>query len=215
MGGMNSGRKNQGGKRTTEDCRSLDVRQFQRDWLLDNGKSFGWNWTRNGEKMASIQVRAEIGRLILEYRHQHGEGEWKSVNYPVKIVWTPCNYGGLRAWFNCPANGCGRRVAKIFLGSAGIFACRHCYQLAYASQRENADDRATRQAAKIRDRLGWQPGILNGPGDKPKGMHWQTYQRLVFEHDTFVNQSLAWMAKRLGHVPGVLDNIGLTLPSQM
>ena len=52
MGGMSSGRKNQCGKRTTEDCRSLDVRQFQRDGLLDDGKSFGWNWTRNGEKMA-------------------------------------------------------------------------------------------------------------------------------------------------------------------
>lgn len=197
MGGMNSGRKNQGGKRTTEDCRSLDVRQFQRDGLLDNGKSFGWNWTRNGEKMASIQVRIEVDRLILEYRHQHGEAEWKSVNYPVKVVWTPCNYGGLRAWFNCPANGCGRRVAKIFLGSAGIFACRHCYQLAYASQRENADDRAMRKAAKIRDRLGWQPGILNGTGDKPDGMHWKTYLRLVNEHDAFTNISLLGMQRQI------------------
>ena len=205
MGGMNSGRRDQGGKKTTEDCRSLDVRQFQRDGLLDNGKSFGWNWTRNGEKMASIQIRAEIGRLILEYRHQHGEGEWKSVNYPVKIGWTPCNYGGLRAWFNCPANGCGRRVAKIFLGSAGIFACRHCYQLAYDSQRESADDRATRQAGKIRDRLGWEPGILNGHGITPKGMHWPTYQRLVFEHDAFVNISLIRMQKQIQMMSASLE----------
>ena len=205
MGGMNSGRRDQGGKKTTEDCRSLDVRQFQRDGLLDNGKSFGWNWTRNGEKMASIQVRAEIGRLILEYRHQHGEGEWKSVNYPVKIGWTPCNYGGLRAWSYCPASGCGRRVAKIFLGSAGIFACRHCYKLAYASQRENADDRATRQAGKIRDRLGWEPGILNGHGDKPKGMHWQTYQKLVFGHDNFVNISLIRMQKQIQMMSASLE----------
>ena len=215
MGGMNSGRRDQGGKKTTEDCRSLDVRKFQRDGLLKNGKSFGWNWTRNGEKMASIQVQVKDNRVILDYRHQWNGSEWKNQNYPVLLEWTPCNYGGLRAWFKCPASGCGRRVAKLHLGSAGIFACRHCYQLAYASQRENADDRATRQAAKIRDRLGWQPGILNGPGDKPKGMHWRTYQRLVIEHDTSVNQSLAWMAKRLDHVQGVLDNIGLTLPSKM
>lgn len=215
MGGMNSGRRDQGGKKTTEDCRFLDVRKFQRDGLLKNGKSFGWNWTRNGEKMASIQVQVKDNRVILDYRHQWNGSEWKNQNYPVLLEWTPCNYGGLRAWFKCPASGCGRRVAKLHLGSAGIFACRHCDQLAYASQRENADDRATRQAAKIRDRLGWQPGILNGPGDKPKGMHWRTYQRLVYEHDTFVNQSLAWMAKRLSHVQGVLDNIGLILPSQM
>ena len=212
MGGMNSGRRDQGGKKTTEDCRSLDVRKFQRDGLLKNGNSFGLNWTRNGEKMASIQVQSRENQVILDYRYQSNGSEWKNQNYPVLLEWTACNYGGLRAWFKCPANACGRRVAKLHLGSAGIFACRHCYQLAYASQRENADDRATRQADKIRDRLGWQPGILNGPGDKPKGMHWRTYQRLVYEHDTFVNQSLAWMAKRLGHVQGVLDNIELALP---
>jgi hypothetical protein len=197
MGGMNSGRRDQGGKKTTEDCRSLDVRQFQRDGLLEDGKSFGWSWTRNGEKIASIQVKVGANRVILDYRHQHGDREWKSVNYPVKIEWMPCNYGGLRAWFRCPANGCGRRVAKIFLGSAGIFACRHCYRLVYASQRESTDDRATRQAGKIRDRLSWQPGIFNGHGIKPKGMHWQTYQRMVFEHDTLVNVSLAGMQRQI------------------
>ena len=195
MGGINSGRKDQGGKRTTENCRSLDVRQLQRDGLLDNGKSFGWNWNCNGEKIASIQLKVGENRVTLDYRHQSNGSEWKSQNYPVMLEWTPCNYGGLRAWFKCPASGCDRRVAKLHIGSAGIFACRHCYQLAYASQRENADDRATRQVGKIRDRLGWEPGILNGHGIKPKGMHWQTYQRLVFEHDTFVNVSLAGMQK--------------------
>lgn len=198
MGGMNSGRRNQGGKRTTEDCRSLDVRQLQRDGLLTNENSFGWSWTRNGEKMASIQVKVKDNRVILDYRHQSNGSEWKNQNYPILLEWTPCNYGGLRAWFKCPASGCGRRVAKLHIGSAGIFACRHCYQLAYACQRENSDDRATRQVEKIRERLGWLPGILNGHGIKPKGMHWQTYHRLVFEHDTFVNVSLAYMQKLIG-----------------
>lgn len=197
MGGMSSGRKNQGGKRTTEDCRSLDVRQFQRDGLLEEGKSFGWSWTRNGEKMASIQVKVSENRVILDYRHQSNGSEWKNQNYPVLLEWTPCNYGGLRAWFRCPANGCGRRVAKLHLGSSSIFACRHCYQLAYASQRENADDRATRQAGKIRDRLSWVPGIFYGHGIKPKGMHWKTYQRLVSEYDSLVNRILAGMQKQM------------------
>ena len=205
MGGMNSGRKDQGGKRTTEDCRSLDIHTFKRNGMLIAGKSCTTNWTRNVAVVASIKVRSEIDRLIFEYRHQHGEGEWKSINYPVKIEWTPCNYGGLRAWFNCPAKGCGRRVAKLFLGSAGIFACRHCYQLAYASQRENADDRATRQADKIRERLGWPQGILNGHGDKPKGMHWQTYRRLIFEHDTFVNISLLSMQNHIQMIRASLE----------
>ncbi len=25
----------------------------------------------------------------------------------------------------------------------------------------------------------WEPGILNGHGGKPKGMHWRTYERLT------------------------------------
>ena len=205
MGGMNSGRSDQGGKKSTEDCRSLDVLQLQRGGLLKNGNSFTWSWTRHCEKMAAIQVNVSENQLTLDYRHQNNGSEWKSHKYPVLLEWLPCNYGGLRAWFKCPASGCGRRVAKLYIGSAGIFACRHCYQLAYACQRENADDRATRQAGKIRDRLGWEPGILNGHGDKPKGMHWQTYQRLVFEHDASVNISLIWMQKQIQMMSASLE----------
>jgi hypothetical protein len=107
------------------------------------------------------------------------------------------DHGGERAWFLCPAEGCGRRVARLYVGGAGIFACRYCYGLAYACQRESADDRGARRADKIRDRLGWEPGILNGPGGKPKGMHWRTFDRLTAQHEAFVGISLAWMATPL------------------
>lgn len=175
MGGMNSGRRNQGGKSTTEDYRALDVRHLQRDGMLLAGLSFSVDWTSNGNKVASIQVRAEADRMTLDYRHQRNGGEWKPMNYPVRIEWTPCNYGGSRAWFRCPADGCTRRIGKLFLSSSGIFACRHCCQLAYASQRENFDVRATRRADKIRKQLGWELGILNWSGGKPKGMRWSTF----------------------------------------
>lgn len=197
MGGIGSGRRYQGGKNTTDDCRALDVRLFQRDGVLIDGRSFTTNWMRKGKAVASIQVRAETDRVILDYRYQRGDGEWKFRNYPVRIEWTSCNFGGARAWFICPAQGCGRRVAKLFMGGA-IFACRHCYQLVYTCQRETADDRAVRRADAIRDRLGWVPGILNGNGGKPKGMRWKTFQRLTAEHDAFVRESLAGMAKRFG-----------------
>jgi hypothetical protein len=79
--------------------------------------------------------------------------------------------------------------------------------LAYASQRERADDRAARRADGIREKLQWEPGILNGDGDKPKGMHWRTYERLVAQHDSYVEASLAGMARRLGLVGRGLDGI--------
>jgi hypothetical protein len=209
MGGIGSGRRYQGGKSTTSDYHALDVRRMQRDGLLAAGKSFGWSWTRNGEKVASINVRTEADRVILDYRHQSGGGEWKSENYPVRVEWTFCNYGGSRAWFLCPARGCGRRVAIIFGGS--IFACRHCHKLAYQCQREMDDDRAMRRADSIRRRLGWEAGIANPEGGKPKGMHWRTFERLKAEYAAFANASWAGMAERLGLMNRRLGNLGLDL----
>ena len=182
MGGIRSGRHWYGGRDTTENCKKLDVRRFQRDGLLSAGQSFGWDWLCNGKKIASINVKADIDRITLSYRHQRKDSDWTEHSYPVMLSWTPCNYGGERAWFICPAQGCKRRVAKLYLGGE-IFACRHCYRLAYTCQQEALTDRAARQADKIRDRLGWEPGILNWDGAKPKGMHWRTFKCLKARHD--------------------------------
>jgi hypothetical protein len=50
----------------------------------------------------------------------------------------------------------------------------------------------------LRAQLGWEPGILNGEGGKPKWMRWRTFERLAAEHDAFVGASLAAMAMRFG-----------------
>ena len=204
MGGFGSGR-GQRGKDTTSDMRALDVRRLQRDGLLIPGQAFGWSWLRNGETVASINIRSEVDRVILNYRSRSNGGEWQAKEYPVYLAWTPCNLGGRRAWFRCPARGCGRRVAILFGGS--IFACRHCHKLAYECQRETDDDRACRRADTIRRRLGWEPGILNGSGWKPKGMHWRTFERLRAEHDAYVMAALAGMGERLGLVERRLNGL--------
>ncbi len=85
-----------------------------------------------------------------------------------------------------PLSGCRRRVAILYGGV--IFACRHCYRLAYPSQREADYDRLARRADKTRVRLGWEPDTLNGDGPKPKGMHWQTFERLVEQHEALVDR---------------------------
>lgn len=197
MGGIGSGRRwHFGASDTTDDYRFIDVRRWRRDGLLTPHQSFGWQWSRNGEVVASIRVRTELDRVILTYRHRSGGSDWQDESYPVYLDWTSCHLGGQRPWFLCPARGCGRRVAVLYGGA--IFACRHCYRLAYPSQRETDDDRAARRADRIRERLGWEPGILNGNGLKPKGMHWRTFERLTAEHDAFVEESLAGMARRFG-----------------
>jgi len=147
--------------------------------------------------MASIGVRTEYSSVILTYRHQRNGGDWTDKSYPVRLDWFSCNLGGEHPWFLCPAQGCGRRVAILYVG--GIFACRQCHQLAYPSQRETYDDRAARRADTIREKLDWEPGILNGRGwKKPKGMHWSTYERLSAEHDSFVSEALLGFSRRFG-----------------
>jgi hypothetical protein len=197
MGGPGSGNRwRYGAKSTTNDYRTLDVRRWARDGVLRPGYWGGWQWTCDGETVASIQMRAEQDHILLIYRHRSGGGDWKDEQYPVRIVRTPCHLGGSRPWFICPAIGCGRRVAILYDG--GIFACRHCYQLAYASSRDDAGGRATRRADRLRARLGWAPGILNGEGGKPKWMRWRTFERLTAQHDALVGRSTQAMMLKFG-----------------
>jgi hypothetical protein len=57
-----------------------------REGGLRSGYWGGWKWTRDGETVASIQMRAEENRVILMYRHSSGSGDWRDEEYPVHIV---------------------------------------------------------------------------------------------------------------------------------
>ncbi|WP_108839451.1 hypothetical protein [Tateyamaria sp. Alg231-49] len=182
MGGIGSGRHwHWNTKSTTADYRSIDVRRWAREGLLTPGQRTSWKWSIEGEKVAGIDVRADQGLVRLIYRSGDYGDEWESHDYPVRLLSQPCHYGGHRVWFACPAQECGRRVAKLYGGR--IFACRHCHQLAYPSQREKPFQRYQRRAFKIRERLGWMTGPCDPWGDKPKGMHQKTYERLLYELD--------------------------------
>jgi hypothetical protein len=112
----------------------------------------------------------------------------------VPITWTTCRLGGRRPWFICSVYSggryCGRRVALLY-GAGELFACRRCYGLAYASQHEALHHRGLGKAPKIRMRLGGSPSMLEGFPDKPKGMHWETYDRLRRAHDIAEARSMA------------------------
>jgi hypothetical protein len=198
MGGFGSGRR--GGRDVTADYRRLDVRELHRAGVLVPGWRGGWCWYRRGEKRAEINIEVHELAMVLRYSAT-SSGERKSYDCAVELSWTGCNFGGARPWFVCPA--CGRRVAVLYGGAT--FACRHCYRLAYESQRETAGDRAIRRADAIRHRLGWQAGILNPDGWKPKGMHWRTFWRLKAEHDRLKGAGLEGMARQLGLIEARVD----------
>ncbi len=65
----------------------------------------------------------------------------------------------------------------------GVCACRACHDLAYASTREDETGRCDRRVMRIGERLGSDSNGCRGcywmMPDKPKGMHWRTYERLL------------------------------------
>jgi hypothetical protein len=203
MGGFNSG--NHGGKRTTGDMHTLDVRRLQRDGLLTPGASFGWQWTRNGNKLASINIMVDSASVTLGYRTKQPDGTWLDMDYPVRIERTACNLGGSRAWWLCPC--CGRRVAVIYGGK--IYACRQCQHLTYQSTRDAADTKAFARADAVRKRLGWAAGIAHPQGDKPKGMHRQTYWRWLTVYNTLAMRAIGASHASLEKLTGRLHKINL------
>lgn len=167
-------------KTLTTDLRHVDVRRLARDGVLVPGHSLDWCWWHptTRKQLASIRLMVGDGEVTFSYRIGSGD-QAKDVHQRVQLLTTPCNYGRSRPWFICPY--CHRRVALLYIGQE--VACRRCNRMAYQVQNESALDREIRRLDAIRERLGWEPGFLNGKGWKPKGMHWRTYRRLEAEHD--------------------------------
>jgi hypothetical protein len=175
-----------GGKTTIESCRCIDVLDWHRRDCLRSPRRFSWAWRQDGERVASINVETERHRVTLKYRSRPHGGDWTDLKQWFPVVWTSCRFGGDRPWFVCSvyANGtyCGRQVTRLY-NAGHLFACRHCSRLTYASQQEPAHERGLRKAQTIRMRLGGTANMLDDFPEKPKGMHWRTYERLCRVHD--------------------------------
>lgn len=103
-------------------------------------------WTNSfGERTASIGVYVSVGGWQGEIRFQYNFTDRLSdkktqYDYMVRLVATPCRYGGKRWWFICPLiNGgvnCQRRVGVLYLGGR-YFGCRKCLNLVYQSSKDS------------------------------------------------------------------------------
>jgi hypothetical protein len=133
--------------------------------------------------------------MVLTYRYRYNGGEWEPVEQVVLFNKTPCHFGGYRLWFLCPR--CRRRVAILY-GASKYFLCRHCYHLTYTSQQESPALRLMSKAQNIRERLGGSTDLTDLFPDKPKNMHWKTYQRLRRVSEMARKQSWTIIEKRFG-----------------
>jgi hypothetical protein len=137
-----------------------------------------------GNEVVSLNVRAEAERVHLSYTVRVGDGEHENTAETIPVVHLRCRFGGSRAYFICPGPGdgteCGRRITKLHL-YRHYFLCRHCNQLAYASQHEETWQRALRRANKLKQRLGIGVGIDEPFPVKPKRMWARTYSFRINE----------------------------------
>jgi hypothetical protein len=91
-------------------------------------------WSRNGERLASISYTLHGSILTLDYTKDKTD----NAHYPVTLISTAQPHGGLRYWFKCPLQGCGRMTAKLYLPNGALyFGCRKCYNLTYKSSNES------------------------------------------------------------------------------
>ena len=181
---MSRGGHNWKGGGTVEGSRSLDVMKLARAGYLSGSELGGWQWTYGDVTDGFDPDRRRTGQLSPSTTASESGGEeWQSVHQRVPIRWTPCRFGGERPWFVCDvhANGvyCGRQVAKLY-GAGRLFACRHCYRLGYAIQRDGPMDRAHHRLRRLHRKLGADYDGPDGmPPRRPKWMRQRTYDRVV------------------------------------
>jgi hypothetical protein len=127
----------------------------------------------------TIDTRTE-GPGFIDFAHQtRSTSDPQPIRYRVWLNWSRPHYGGRRYWFCCL--GTGDRATKLFLPLGGhLFLSRCAYRLGYACQRESRSDRLMRNSRKLHRALGGDGEALGQDApDKPKGMHWRTYERKI------------------------------------
>jgi hypothetical protein len=202
MGGRGSGSWYRWSTRpVVEDGLSLDlcrlIRQgnvVPRKWVSG---SLTWSNVNTDERTASIGYEANMVDPCNAWMRLHYKRNDTPEDYKVRLTTTRPNYGGQRWWFICPSRGI--RTAKLYLANGGDwFASRQAYGLAYRSQSECREDRQATRAHRLRRKLGGHAGFEQPFPDKPKGMHWKTYQQMCDEIDYLEQTSMMSMMQRFG-----------------
>ena len=195
-----------GGQNKTHDCTTEHIRLDSFSFAL--GK-FIPLMEKKGLKQFTHSVSWTNGNSIgvvvyperLELRYTAGpDGGRERITKSIYLDAVENNYGGPpRIYFLCPC--CGRRCRMLYLHRLH-FKCRQCARLNYYSQQvTKGDDEAAyrmrqfiREKFKVKESLSPAEAESYWP-DRPKGMHWKTYSRLMQELQVLQEEyARAWLA---------------------
>jgi len=186
----------------------LDINRLIRQGAMRPGLRSGpirISWTNNytGEVIAAGLITANMEGLYQGwFRIQLG-----SLDQWIDLIPQPRHFGGRQWYFECPVIH--RRCSVLWMPpGATRFCSRQTWkrQVAYSSQFLDADNRAHRGKAKIKERLigDCDPDEWELP-PKPKWMRWSIYNRLVGRFDAYeeiLDRGIAeLMARLLGRSP--------------
>lgn len=210
MGGLYSGNwyNHPPRKELVEAYPALDVRDLHLERRLEPGGRYLWTWWQGDREVLSVEITALDDAVELAYP-PGGQGG-RVERYVTPLEWTACNLGGKRPWFVCPGVkdgvACDRRAARLHL-RGGLFLCRRCHDLAYASQRDGLRTAPIHKARAIRRRLGGSESILDPFPGRPKGMHRATYARLQDEYQEALERHLRVTDAYLGELDGLIGKV--------
>lgn len=131
------------GKTESDSLKKIETSFLKKHGYFDYNKYGTITWTNSWyNDKSSIGIDSEIygPENYIRFHYNQTDNytqEKKNFDYKIPLTTTPCYYGGKRYWFRCPfyRNGvyCGKRVGVLYKGG-DYFACRHCYDLTYASK---------------------------------------------------------------------------------
>ena len=103
----------------------------------------------------------------------------RSPRHLVPIAITQPSFGGVRYWFRCPRESCGRRCQVLYrerVSNARALACRQCVRVRYESQVLGDADLIDARVVRLLVRLDFQE---TGEIRRPRGMHAHTFQSIM------------------------------------
>jgi hypothetical protein len=122
-------------------CRCLSIRNlidlgcFRPGWT---GKIIVFSRKEDGQDVPDLRCKPESeedGTYHVDVSCGYAFlGKFMGTRYRIRLVGLSAHFGGMRYQFECPGDGCGRKVRKLYLVGDGVkLLCRRCHGLRYRS----------------------------------------------------------------------------------
>ena len=130
------GRKPWSNRLTIEECLPLRISTLRRAGVFVSEPGLIFPASAPGLRL-TIQNGGDSRQFLLVRCRPTGPADAPvALSCLIRITVTRCYFGGVRHWFLCPCEGCGRRSGVLYLlPGAPLFVCRLCGDLAYESSR--------------------------------------------------------------------------------